>query len=315
MSDFVGVADGYVPGTEPSSGGLCGPWLTADDMRPGDCAVCPAVDDATPDDDTINDQIRAASEYLNAMAGFAFPGVCNTTVRPCAPSGREGGLWAWAPIPYELPQGIWPVFGGGCGGCGGAWGGCGCCGPTAFALGHIPILEVTQVKLGGEVLTEDVDYRLVDNLLARLDPDDQTNPAYWPSCQNLAADDDQPGTMSVTFNWGIEPPASGVMAARDLACMLIGAQCGDEACRPAQRLTQKVAGGTTLQFISPDAEILNQLPNSVRLFLDAFGTPMRRTPKVRHPQAGTGYIWNTPVSAQGYGRWGGMFGAGCQGCS
>jgi hypothetical protein len=108
----------------------------------------------------------------------------------------------------------------------------------------------------------------------------------------------------------------GILAARDLACMLIGAQCGDEACRPAQRLTQKVAGGTTLQFIAPDADISKQLPNSVRMFLEAFmPNPIaRRRPKVRRPNPGTGYIWTPPVTAAGYQRAGWM-GAGCIGCS
>jgi hypothetical protein len=311
VSDITGVADGFITGGTQSSGGLCSTWLTADEMRPDDCAVCSNVTADTPDDATIEAAILAASEYLNAVTGFQFPGNCETTVRPCSGEGW-GGLWAWAPIPFVLPDGIWPFWGAGCG----CFGGCDCCGPSGFSLGHIPIIGISQVKLDGDVLVEDDDYTVVDDILVRLNPDNPSAEAFWPSCQNIALPDTEPNTFSVTFTWGAAPPAMGILAARDLACMLIGAQCGDEACRPAQRLTQKVAGGTTLQFIAPDADISKQLPNSVRMFLEAFmPNPIaRRRPKVRRPNTGTGYIWTPPVTAAGYQRAGWMGGA-CIGCS
>jgi len=52
----------------------------------------------------------------------------------------------------------------------------------------------------------------------------------WPACQNLAADDDQPGTFTVTYTFGVDPPAVGLDAAAELACMLAtaigGGDCG-----------------------------------------------------------------------------------------
>jgi hypothetical protein len=315
MSDIPGVADGYIPGQSASGGGLCGQWITADDLRPtDDCESCSGVTADTPSDDVLNNQILAASEYLNAITGFQFPGICESTVRPC--NGSEwGGIWAWAPIPFVLPEGVWPFWGAGCG----CFGGCECCGPTAFSLGHIPVVSITEVKLDGVVLTEDVDYVVVGDLLARLNPDNPTAPAYWPSCQNIAAPDDEEGTFSVTYAWGASPPALGFLAAADLACVLVKAECGDTACEPVQNMVRRTAGGTTIELISPTGDIRTQLPNSVKMFVDAYGPAvpsMRQPPKLRRPQGGNGYIFTYPTGMGGYGRggWGGMGGA-CLGCS
>lgn len=314
MSDIQGIADGFTP-AQQTSAGLCTPWLGPDQLRPtDDCTVCQGIGASVPDDDVLEAQILAASEYLNAVSGFQFPGVCSGYVRPCAPDQDWLGLYGWAPIPFVLPEGVWPFWGAGCG-CGY---GCNCCGPTAFSLGVIPIVEITEVKLDGEVLVEDVDYTLVDGLLARLNPDEPTTPAYWPSCQNIAAPDTEVGTMSVTFTHGAGPPALGILAARDLACMMVRAECGDEACKPVQNMVRKTAGATTIELISPTGDIETQLPNSVKLFLDAFAPfrkKFRQYPHLRKPSRGTGAIISTPELGYGQRRWGFGMGAGCLGCS
>jgi hypothetical protein len=291
----------------------CEAWTTPDAVRgtDEDCAPCQGVTADTPSDYVIETAIAQAQDYLFGMSGFQFTGECEGTARPCSTDEEWGGMWAWAPIPFVLPDGVWPFWGAGCG-CGG---GCGCCGPTAFHLGRVPIVSITEVKLDGVELTEDVDWALVDNLLVRLNPDNPTEPAYWPSCQNIAAPDTETGTMSVAFTWGATVPPLGVLAARDLACVLVRAECGDDSCRPAQNMTQKVAGGTTVQLMPPTESVLRSLPKSVQMFLELYGPPLKRFPKLRRPKAGQGWIWNTPVSAGGYGRVGSIFGAGCQGCS
>ena len=312
MSDVTGVADGFIAGAAVSTGGLCTPWLTVTELRPGDCTVCQGVTDETPSDDVLEAAIVAASEYLNAQAGFQFPGVCETTVRPCDTNQNWGPWQLFAPIPYVLPNGFWPLWGG----CG-CSGGCNCCGPRGFALGRIPIVSVSEVKLDGEVLTEDVDWTLVDNLLIRLDPDDPEHEVYWPSCRNSALPDTELNTFSVTFSYGAGPPSLGVLAATDLACVLVRAQCGDASCKPAQRMVQKVAGGTTVQLISPDGDISTALPDSVKLFLKAFSTGFRLNARMRRPGVGSGVIVPTPEMIGGtpWGRYGLGLGAACQGCS
>lgn len=305
--------------TEPTSPDLplCSPWLTPDDLRPvDDCQSCKAVGAETPDDEVLEAAILAASEYLHAVSGFQYGGECEGYVRPCGGEGEGwwGGIWAWAPIPFVLPNGVWPWWGNcGCG----AGGGCNCCGPSAFSMGRFPIVSIDEVKLDGDVLDEGVDYRLVNGLLARLDPDG-TGQRTWPACQNVALDDDEDGTLSVTFTYGAAPPALGVLAARDLACQLITAGCSD--CKPdTSRMTQKVAGGTTLTFLSPTGDVATQMPESVKMFLNAYGprTNSRQFAKMRRPNQGSGFIAAPiPVGIEGYGRWGfGGMGGSCLGCS
>lgn len=306
MSEIPGVADGYVPGSDPSTGGLCAPWLSPDEMRDAGC--CTAVTDDTPVDDVIEAAITAASEYLNAAVQFQFPGTCSTTVRPC--SGQDGpfgfgGLYAFSQIPFYFPDGVFPLWWLGCG-CGG---GCDCCGPPAFSLGHIPIITVTEVKLDGVVLEEDVDYVVVGDLLARLGSD-----STWPACQNIALPDTEPGTMSVSFTWGANPPALGVQAASDLACMIVK-ECGGD-CKPSERMVTRQAGGTTVQLISPDGDVRTSMPRSVKMFVDAYGPPkpsMRTFPKLRRPGSGQGLIL-APID-YGYGSYPRAgWGSGCNGC-
>lgn len=305
MSEIPGVADGYVPGSDPSTGGLCAPWLSPDEMRDAGC--CTAVTDDTPVDDVIEAAITAASEYLNAAVQFQFPGTCSTTVRPC--SGQDGpfgfgGLYAFSQIPFYFPDGVFPLWWLGCG-CGG---GCDCCGPPAFSLGHIPIITVTEVKLDGVVLEEDVDYVVVGDLLARLGSDNT-----WPACQNIALPDTDEGTMSVSFTWGANPPTLGVTAARDLACAILK-DCGDD-CKPSERMVTRQAGGTTVQLISPDGDVRTSMPRSVKMFVDAYGPPvpsMRTFPKIRRPNSGTGVIVGPVDYGIGWQR--GGWGAGCAGC-
>ena len=312
MSDTTGVADGYIAGAAVSSGGLCTPWLTATELRPGDCTVCQGVTDETPSDDVLEAAIVAASEYLNAQAGFQFPGVCETTVRPCDTNQNWGPWQLFAPVPYVLPNGFWPLWGGcGCNG------GCNCCGPRGFALGRIPVVSVTEVVLDGVTLTAEVDYTLVDNLLIRLDPDNPEHEAFWPNCQNVALPDTEPHTMSVTFTWGASPPALGVLAATDLACMLVRAACGDDACKPLQNMTRRTAGGVTVELTSPIGEVASLLPNSVKMFVAAFSTGYRLNARLRRPGVGSGVIVPTPEMIGGtpFGRYGLGLGAGCLNCS
>jgi hypothetical protein len=294
---------------------LCSPWTTVDALRGEDatCPPCRAVTDAM-DDATIEAAITAASEYLFAVSGFQFTGAeCEGYIRPCGGEGQGwwGGLWAWAPIPFVLPD-AWPWWGTcGCGG------GCDCCGPPAFSMGRFPVVSIDEVKLDGDILVADVDYRLIDGLLVRLDPDGLGN-RTWPACQSVQLEDDEPDTMSVTFTYGAAPPALGALAARDLACQLIQDGCVD--CQPdTARMTQKTAGGTTLQFISPTGDVATSMPESVKMFLNAYGprTNSRQFAKMRRPNAHGGFIMAPyPTSIEGYPRWGfGGLGGACVGCS
>lgn len=301
-----------IGGQVDPEGGLCGYWLHSDDLRPNGCTPCKSVTAESPSDDILNEAILAASEYLNAAVQFQFPGICENTVRPCG--GEEGfgfgaGLYAWSQIPFYFPPGVFPLWWAGCG-CAGA---CNCCGPPAFSLGKIPIVAVSEVKLDGEILEPEVDYTVVGDLLARLDPDGSGNDT-WPACQNIALPDTEEGTFSVTFTWGAMPPSLGLAAARDLACLLVADACGED-CKPSERMVSRQAGGTTVQLISPDGDIRTSMPRTVKLFIDAFGPPkpsMKTFPKIRRPNSGTGVIVGPVDYGIGWQR--GGWGAGCAGC-
>ena len=53
------------------------------------------------------------------------------------------------------------------------------------------------------------------------DPADPNTALHWPSCQILSLDDTEPGTWSVTYLAGMEPPLAGKNAAIALACELL----------------------------------------------------------------------------------------------
>lgn len=301
--------------SDPTSAGLpyltlCTPWTTVAAVRGDDgCEPCRHVTALTPDDAVIEAAILGASEYLHANSMYQFTGTCESVARPCGSEDQQmSGIWGWSEIPFFFPAGVFPAWWG-WGGCGS---GCNCCGPPAFALGRIPVVAVSEVKLDGEVLVEGTDYELVDNLLARLI--DGESGGRWPTCQNIALPDTEVGTFSVTFTWGAAVPELGAIAARDLACQLIGDACGAD-CKPSERMVSRQAGGTTVQLISPDGDVRTSLPRSAKLFLEAYGPPspsMRQPAKLRRPNSGQGFIFNYPTGAYGYNR--GGFGSGCQGC-
>lgn len=288
---------------------LCAPWAVPADLRPADgCTPCQAVEALTPSDGVIEAAILGASEYLHAASGFIFTGECTAVARPCG--SEEGPTWPMGEIPFFFPAGVFPSWWG--------WGGCGfgcdCCGPPAVALGRIPVVEVTEVKLDGEVLVEGIDYTLVDNLLARLT--DGATGARWPVCQDIALPDTEPDTFSVTFTWGATVPQLGKQAAIDLACQLVKDACTGD-CKPSERMVQRQAGGTTVQLISPDGDIRTSLPRTAKLFLEAYGPQIpgaRQPAKVRRPNSGNGFIVNLPTNPYGYGRYGVGTSGGCLGC-
>lgn len=183
-------------------------------------AHCDVLESYASDPSAYDNAAHEASQILWALSGRQFNGLCGPiTVRPCVRSCGcwvPGMMWSW-----DL-RGYW-LSGGGNGvsavqDCGN---GGGCCGSLSrVKLGGYPVREIEEVKINGDVIAAE-NYRL-DSWKYLTYLDDPTTGAIqrWPACQNLALDDDQPGTFSVTYLSGVEPPQAGLDAAAELACQL-----------------------------------------------------------------------------------------------
>ncbi len=189
--------------------GPCASWISGDDV-----AACCSIEAGT--DPTVFDEVAVeASMVLYELTGKQFSGLCENTVRPC----REGcGCWFFA-----RPWLYWNDFY--------WWGGetiwdnyrerCGCGVLHQVKLAGYPVREIEEVKIDGDVIDPST-YRLDRwRYLVRLDdPGPPVRKRRWPSCQNLALDDTEPSTFSITYSFGVDPPLLGINAAAELACQL-----------------------------------------------------------------------------------------------
>lgn len=228
--------------------GPCVAWVSGADVQ----ACCPAAADLSPSDGLLDTAAVAASQVLYEVSGRRFPGVCEKIVRPCATSGcgmsalGVGIIPGWGGGGYGYstdPFGPWAWTDTGIGAAGRICG----CSPLSEVLLDYPVVAITQVKVDG-VVVDPATYRVDDYIrLVRLWDTSTTPPAarFWPSCQNLGVGDDQPGSFSVTYEWGSAPPLAGVMAAQQLACQLVQA-CHGAACSLPVGATKITKQGVTI---------------------------------------------------------------------
>jgi hypothetical protein len=216
--------------------GPCYPWIDGCDV-----AACARVDYGQ--NPYVFDTVAAAaSAVLYEISGRKYPGVCTWTVRP---TNNQCGCWGG---PASL--GFYPFWWTGTpwgAGFGGWWwwnergDKLGCSPMSRVRLQGYPVARVTEVKIDGVVLPEldthgNPNYRLDGRRwLTRMnDPVvAPASPRFWPGCQDMSLDDDQPGTFSITYDWGQDVPAIGVGAAVELANQLWLACGGNECVLPA----------------------------------------------------------------------------------
>ena len=188
----------------------------------------------------------------------------------------------WSGLSYSGPYFDWYWLPTLCGACGNT---CSCNRVPEVILPS-PVSRIVEVKVDGSVLvTGGVDYRVDDHrMLVRLGGLD------WPRCNNLLLDDTQPGTWSVTAEYGEEVPVSGRLAMGELACELLKAMAGQD-CRLPPGVTQLIRQGITISY--PDVgQLLKEGRTGlylVDLFLSAenpFGNKQRaRVYPIDHPHA------------------------------
>jgi hypothetical protein len=214
-----------VGGGSLAGGKLCNAWTTSQDVA----LFCADENVDTSDTTLLDESVVVSSEILYEASGRQFPGLCTSTVRPnrtdpcrfslqVLPSGYVVGWGDWGWLWYTWDRYYYEGLNGGC-------------------------KPVSRVKLAGtvqDVIEVRIDGAVVDPLTYRLDEERwlvRTNDGLgigdavrmWPRCQLLDRDDDQPGTFSVTYEYGKVVPFAGELAARQMACeifkSLVGAEC------------------------------------------------------------------------------------------
>lgn len=262
----------------------CDSWIAAADLE--GCV-------AAADEPTRTSFAVIASMLAYELTGRQFSGICGpVTVRPCRNQCQSGwggtGGWQWS---WGYWSGDW--------GYGWAWGNenggrrCSCGYDSLVELAGYPVSEVTQVKIGGQVLPTTFDdgaptYRLDEwRYLTRLsDPAALGEPLHWPGCQRLDLEDDQPGTWSVTYTYGVSPPPLCVEAAIQLGCQLLLAKTGAPCQLPAN-VTKMVRQGNTIERVTPLAGLLRSGGTGLTLVDAAIAAynpkGLRRRPSVFSP--------------------------------
>lgn len=224
--------------------GPCAPWANEGDL----CSPCDDVyggASGTIDPIAMDNFMQMASNILFYASGQQFPGLCEKTIRPCTRRafGGTGG-------PFTRPVVIgtrWEYITPACG-CG-EIDRCGCGDLEQLTLIDYPIVEVSEVKVDGDVLSPSA-YRVDDyQYLVRIDGES------FPCCQDLSLDDTEENTFSVTYEFGHAPPPEGVHAAAILACELyLGCQPEDGdgpgvgECRLPRNIASLARQGVTVDF-------------------------------------------------------------------
>jgi len=183
---------------------------------------------------------RYATLVLWSATGRQY-GACDLVVRPCGrfctncPTGYYWDSGVWLPYIYNgLWYNCWCGFGAGCQNCD----------PNCRVYLPGPVLSVTEVRLGGAVLTPGTDYFISNNSwLIRVDTEE-----CWPlhTDQNLAPGDAD--AFEVSYVRGKTVPGALLDAAKTLACEYARACLGAECALP-NRVTSIARQGTTVTMV------------------------------------------------------------------
>lgn len=194
-------------------GGPCSSWASVEEV-----ASC--CGDLASDESIYEQVLAAASQILYELTLRRFAGNCESTARPCR---ERCSCWPAQGNAY-VDGGSRAIFWNGA-----SWSGteCGCGCLSQVKLPGYPVRSIVQVKIDGAVVSPSL-YRLDERrYLTRTDGD------TWPACQNLALADTEPGTWSVTYEHGSDPPMAGRLAAAELACELYRSCSGQECSLPS----------------------------------------------------------------------------------
>jgi len=203
----------------------------------------------TCDLDTLNPAVTGtavslATSLLWSLTGQRF-GLCRVTLRPCARDCDSGRFYddagpPWAGSRYPAPAlvgGQWVNLVCGSSSCAGS---CSCTRISEVLL-PAPVHQVIEVTVDGAPLAAGA-WRL-DNarILVR------TDGGQWPRCNDLNLPDSEPGTWSVTADYGEPVPAGADVAVGALACEVAKAANGED-CSLPPGIQQLVRQGVTISY-------------------------------------------------------------------
>lgn len=212
--------------------GPCAPWCDPSDIWSscGSPVVEPAgsLGEDVPVD--MTPYAYAASELLWLLSARMYNGRCEKTVRPCSARGCGFQVLSRGHIVHPGDAYGWDWDGSQWWNDGRA--GCGCVPLDQIKLSGYPVREVIEVKIAGEVIAEENNWRLDERrFLTRL-ADADGNAQRWPACQRLDLPDTEEGTFSVTYAYGQDPPIIGRLAAAQLGCQVYQSSVGGECTLP-----------------------------------------------------------------------------------
>lgn len=231
MSDPTPTPEGCEPATVY---GPCAPYLTVAGAEALLCGLdgldVGTPEEPGPDRPLFERALAWASRRVFLATGQRFFGCCLSTIRPCrswceAPFGvvLPGGFpWNAWPLP-ELPagwmSGFVPVWACGCA----PGGSCSCSSWDRIPLPLLPVREIVEVKIDGDVLPPTAYAVEAQAYLVRIDGE------RWPSCQDTTKPDTEPGTWSVSYRHALDLPPEGLplvgMYAVELAKRCKGGEC------------------------------------------------------------------------------------------
>lgn len=236
------------PGTIPDSivTGPCSPWLDGQDVA----ACCQPAAEAVGSDFCALDSIaKEASDLLFELSGRLYAGMCEKTVRPCM-----SGWCGFQVLSRGHIVGPWDSYGWGWTGSFWNFNGrqCGCTPISRVKLAGYPIRNIVEVKIDGVVL-DPSEYRLDEHRWLTRMADANGNARWFPACQRMDLDDTQPGTWSVDYRYGLDPPPILISAAEQLACNIWSA-CNGLDCALPIGTTRITRAGLTIdrQFLKRD---------------------------------------------------------------
>jgi hypothetical protein len=210
--------------------------------------------DCCPDWDQVPERLQAvaqrrAQDLIWMLSGRRF-GLCTVTVRPCrTPCAPPPPPAWWSGV------GFYPAVVSGrmvnVAACGCRGSSCSCGPECSVRLAPGPVAAIDQVQVDGVEVPAD-EYQVLDGRhLVRV------GGGCWPDCQRFDRPDGQPGTWSVTYRYGIPPPAGALAAAASYACELGKACTGSGRCRLPQRVQSITRDGVSMTMLDP-LEFLEQ---------------------------------------------------------
>lgn len=239
--------------------GPCAPWIAGDDVAQLGSVqkAIEALKTNVPDPGTVAslcaEAAAAAAHILYILSGSQFTGECGpVTVRPVQHppdidtrarvssgygTGWNGGYSSGYGSAFTGPTGAWATYGPK---------------PSEITLGAFPVTSIVSVLIDGVTIPADEYYLQDYRTLVRVRTSSSATPTEmvgFPYYNNLSLPDTEPGTMSVTFMYGVAPPPSGMIAVRKLAEVLVLPQFGDTT-RTPDRVTSITRQGITTQVAS-----------------------------------------------------------------